>query len=113
MGRAVARPAAAKASDEEWLAELKNNPVYQAINVRHEYGKMKEWCKVNGKQPTGRRFINWLNRTDTPMNKTMPPIQSDGVDTESEAYKTWRLMCETETEYKIDREGKVEFKKPH
>jgi hypothetical protein len=35
--------------------------------VEREYGKLIAWCEANGKQPTKRRFVNWLNRADRPL----------------------------------------------
>jgi hypothetical protein len=64
-GSAVASPTSQ--SDSEWIAELKSNPAYQGIEVEREHSKMLEWCKVQHKQPTRRRFVNWLNRCDKPM----------------------------------------------
>ncbi len=57
------------ASVEDWLKELEADKTYQGIDVRTEYGKMLNWCKVHGKQATKRRFINWLNHTDKPLPK--------------------------------------------
>lgn len=54
-------------SDEEWLAELQAQPEYAKLNVKLLFGKMSTWCSVNNKQPTRRRFVNWLNREDQPM----------------------------------------------
>ncbi len=48
-------------SVEDWLKELESDKTYHGIDVRREYGKMLNWCNVRGKQPTKRRFINWLN----------------------------------------------------
>jgi len=64
--------AAAPASDSEWLDSLEANPAYQGIPIRREHAKMAEWCRVNGKQPSRRRFINWLNRAEQPMNMNRP-----------------------------------------
>jgi len=55
-------------SDEEWLKALEENPVYRGLEVRTLYGKMLVWCENNGKKPTRRRFVNWLNREEKPMN---------------------------------------------
>lgn len=60
-GRTPRRAAPAPADDETWLAELEKAPAYQGINIRCELGKMQQWCQVNGKQPSRRRFVNWLN----------------------------------------------------
>ena len=61
------RVAVAATSDEDWLTSLESNPAYAAINVRIELGKMEAWCSANGKQPSRRRFINWLNRAERPI----------------------------------------------
>lgn len=55
---------------EDWLKSLEADKTYAGINVREQYGKMLRWCDVNKKQPTQRRFVNWLNRTDRPMTGT-------------------------------------------
>jgi hypothetical protein len=54
-------------NDEEWLTGLSNDPAYAGIDVRREFAKMRAWCDVNRKQPSRRRFINWLNRAEKPM----------------------------------------------
>ena len=53
--------------DDEYLEALQKNPAYSMLNVRHCYQKMMAWCEVNGRQPSRRRFINWLNKEDKPM----------------------------------------------
>ncbi len=55
-------------SVEDWLKELEADKTYQGIDVRREYGKMLAWCNVRRKQPTKRRFINWINGAE----KTLP-----------------------------------------
>ncbi len=54
-------------SVEDWLKELESDKTYQGIDVRREYGKMLTWCKVRRKQPTKRRFVNWLNGAENPL----------------------------------------------
>jgi hypothetical protein len=51
-------------SVEDWLKELEADTTYKGINVRQEYGKMLNWCKIRKKKPTQRRFINWINNAD-------------------------------------------------
>jgi hypothetical protein len=69
--------------DDEFLSGLQERNVYRPLNVRFEFGKMLSWCEVNGKQPTRRRLINWLNRADRPLPRkgtavgTAPP-ESNG-----------------------------------
>ncbi len=56
------------ASVEDWLKELEADKTYQGIDVRREYGKMLNWCKLRvGRQPTKRRFVNWLNNAEKPL----------------------------------------------
>ena len=65
---AKAAPAAPTSqTDEEWTATLKANSAYIGIDVQREHSKMLEWCRANGKVPTRRRFVNWLNRCDKPL----------------------------------------------
>lgn len=53
-----------KDSLEAWLSELQADEAYKGLAVRMLYAKMLRWCEVNGKKPSKRRFINWLNRED-------------------------------------------------
>ncbi len=55
-------------SVEDWLKELEADKTYQGIDVRREYGKMLNWCKLRSNKPTQRRFVNWLNNAE----KTLP-----------------------------------------
>lgn len=54
-------------SEDEFLSRLENDPAYAGIDVRQLNGRMIVWCEVNGKRPTRRRLVNWLNREDKPM----------------------------------------------
>jgi len=56
--------------DADWVKKLGEQPEYSGIDVSRELGKMKQWCSVNRKQPSRRRFINWLNHCDSPMQIT-------------------------------------------
>jgi hypothetical protein len=57
----------AKQTDDAWLQELQGCIAYEGINVRAEFAKMQNWCAENRKQPTRRRFINWINRCEKPL----------------------------------------------
>ncbi len=57
-----------KLSDSEWIASLKADAAYQGIDVDREFAKMARWCGERKAQPTRRRFVNWLNRIDPPLN---------------------------------------------
>ena len=63
-------------TDDQWMDSLKNDPAYNGIDVQTQYHKMVRWCEVNRKQPTRRRFINWLNRQDKPVTATYTPVQT-------------------------------------
>ncbi|MBZ0158436.1 MAG: hypothetical protein K8I29_19735 [Alphaproteobacteria bacterium] len=54
-------------TDEEWMNALRCNPTYEGLDIDRLYGKMVAWCETNNKQPTRRRFVNWLNREDKPI----------------------------------------------
>lgn len=58
---------ASPASDSEWRKSLASNAAYEGIDVEREFAKMGAWCQLNRKQPSRRRFLNWLNRAERPM----------------------------------------------
>jgi len=62
-----AEPLGKQETDAEFLKGLESNPAYAGIHVQREFDKMTAWCTVNRKQPSRRRFINWLNRAERPM----------------------------------------------
>jgi uncharacterized protein YdaU (DUF1376 family) len=68
----VSTKRSAPQSDEEWLTALKGNEAYTGIDVPRELVKCRNWCEVNRKTFTRRRFINWLNHADRPMQATVP-----------------------------------------
>jgi hypothetical protein len=70
--------AVAATSDEDWLSDLSQNPAYAQIDVRMELGKMQAWCAANGKQPSRKRFVNWLNRAERPMTAKGTPVGKNG-----------------------------------
>jgi hypothetical protein len=59
-------------SVEDWLKELEVDKTYSGIDVRREYGKMLNWCKIRKKKPTQRRFVNWLNNAERPFTLSTP-----------------------------------------
>jgi hypothetical protein len=54
-------------SSSKWIEELKTDPAYKGIDVEREHAKCVRWSKEHKVQPTRRRFINWLNRSDKPL----------------------------------------------
>lgn len=68
---AAAKPA--PTSDEDFIASVESSGAFPWLDIRREFIKMKTWCEVNGKVPTRRRFINWLNRADKPMAAQAQP----------------------------------------
>lgn len=73
IGKSKRSAVASPTSDEEWLVSLERTPAYEGINIREQFSRMQQWCLVNRKEPTRRRFINWLNRADK-------PIKTNGKD---------------------------------
>lgn len=59
---------AAPASDSDFIEDLAKSPAYEGIDVRREFEKMKVWACTSKKLPSRRRFINWLNRVERPVN---------------------------------------------
>jgi hypothetical protein len=58
-------------SDEEFLKDLKTNPVYKHINIDTELGKMDVWLSTrSGRKKTRRFIVNWLNKIDRPVDFT-------------------------------------------
>jgi hypothetical protein len=55
------------ANDEEWLKSIEADPTYEGIDIRRELGKMQQWCNLNHKLSTRKRFLNWIGRIDKPM----------------------------------------------
>lgn len=58
-------------SVEDWIVKLESNPVYKGLNVRAIHAKMVVWCEIRGLKPTLRRLVNWLNKEDKPMGRTV------------------------------------------
>lgn len=51
-------------TSEEIISKLSADPTYSGLDVRREFGKMTAWCQARRKQPTERRFVNWLNNAE-------------------------------------------------
>lgn len=77
-------------SDELWLKGLQSSPAYEGIDVHREHARMVVWCKTFQKQPTRRRFVRWLNKTEKPL-RPMPkakPIDPAKIELPSE-FREW------------------------
>ena len=85
---------AAPTSDFEWVKRLKGNAAYEGVDVEREYGKLIAWCEANGKQPTKRRFVNWLNRADRPLQGEVKPPRVGPTLTECEDYASQKGFVE-------------------
>jgi hypothetical protein len=55
-------------ADQQWLNGLIADAAYRGINIPQEFRKCLNWCNANKKQLSRKRFINWLNRADKPVN---------------------------------------------
>lgn len=56
-----------KLTDEEYFEVLKSNPAYKDIDIDREKNKCEVWCLTANKIFSRRRFVNWLNRAEKPM----------------------------------------------
>jgi len=74
---------------------LAENPAYQGINIEAELGKMTAWCAANSKQRTRRRFVNWLNRAERPIQ-----IAHNGHNGARKPASVWELKQSIEAAQK-------------
>ncbi len=70
-----------KANDESFILELEVDPTYQGIDIRRELGKCQAWAGLRGVGVSQKRFLNWLNKADA-------PIQMNGAGRSSFAPKS-------------------------
>lgn len=67
-------------SDEDFLKNLKANPVYKHINIDFELGKMDVWLAERpGRQKTRRFIIHWLNKIDRPVVVPRPEPKPEKI----------------------------------
>lgn len=64
----VQRDDDSKLTDQQWIESLKSQKAYEGIDVDREVAKCKVWSDINKKQFSRRRVVNWLNRTEKPLN---------------------------------------------
>jgi hypothetical protein len=97
-------PLAAKESQpqsvEDLIAGFSKDETYRGIDVRREYGKMRKWCEINGKKPSKRRLVNWLNKSEQSLpalasRRKAAAAQEPNRDFNSEEvannFKTWAI----------------------
>lgn len=64
-------PLKAQLSDNDFISSLKTNKAFSHINIEHELLKMDAWVSTHkGRQKTRRFIVNWLNKTEAPVNTT-------------------------------------------
>jgi hypothetical protein len=75
--------------DSDWLETLKTNPAYAGIDIQREFGKAQAWCDTMRRVLNRRRFVNWLNRCERPMNAFTPhkPFKVDLP--EPQGWRAW------------------------
>lgn len=61
----------AKETAEELITQAKFSPAYDGLDVEKEWHKMEAWCRQRKLDPTAKRYINWLNRAEIPLEN--PP----------------------------------------
>ena len=85
----VAKATPAPQADSDFIEELAKSPAYEGIDVRREFEKMKAWSMTNKKVPSRRRFVNWLNRVEKPMNGYQPHKSAARASAEPQGWKAW------------------------
>lgn len=79
-------------TDDQWLLGVAANPAYQGLDVRREVEKCRAWASVNGKKPSRRRIVNWLNKA----TDNLPITSKVNGAAEQMASRTDRLYTEPE-----------------
>ena len=88
-GISVVRKTVPAKADPEWLETIRAQPAYAGLDIDRELGKMRAWCATNSRQPSRRRFINWLNRADRPINLMQPRAPAPSIPEP----KNWRSFA--------------------
>lgn len=80
-GAGIGRQPKARSStkpDDEWLANLKEDPAFEGIDIDAQLAKARFWCGQNGRQCTRRFFSNWLLKADKPiLSQSGPPTHTE------------------------------------
>lgn len=84
-----------------FIEELQLSPAYKHLDVKWEFAKLEIWCKNSKKHPTKRRFINWLNRIDKPIEQPAnQPAQQQSQPKAEKALTLWELKTILEAKSK-------------
>lgn len=92
-----------KLMDEEWLESLKSNIAYANLDILKIKGKCEAWCSNKGKVFTRTRFLNWLNREETPIGVNDYGKPSGHRSSESKAPGTAGLVKSDDREYPVEQ----------
>lgn len=79
-------------TDAEWVESLGKSEAYRGLNVKREWAKMLEWCKLpqnRKKPPSRRRFINWLNKCEVPIRADVPARIDKAKTAVAPEFKEW------------------------
>jgi hypothetical protein len=79
--------------DDDWMKTLQAALAYQGIDVIREFSKMTRWCEVNRKQPTRRRFVNWLNRIERPIAAPSIPAATSTASAYWQSKSQYDMVC--------------------
>ena len=96
-------PPRKKLTDEEWLESLKSNIAYANLDILKIKGKCEAWCNNKGKVFTRARFLNWLNREETPIGVNNNGKPSGYRSGESKAPGTAGLAKSDDREYPVEQ----------
>lgn len=75
----------------DFLTSLKSNPAYKELDLDKELGKCQAWCIANKKICSQRRFVNWINRAEKPIQNAFIPREKKPSSTCSACNSTGKL----------------------
>ncbi len=83
-----------KMTDEEFIEFLESAEHLRGVDIQREIGKCQFWCKVNRKEATRMRIINWLNKAERTVSfdgtgkSSVKPKESRGIP-EPAGWQQW------------------------
>lgn len=76
--QALRKPSKRLILDDEWIAGLKADPVYDGIDIDLEFKKASAWYPSRGRKLSRQAFVNWLIREIGKKPMAIPTSLSEG-----------------------------------
>lgn len=81
------------ADDQAWIATLKASPAYAGLDIDKELSKCLIYFSDRNRTVSRKRFLNWLNRAERPMNGIRPQTSNDKRNLGIEDYGKMFSAC--------------------